>query len=99
MVAFRHVLVHIFTSDRDIAEAASKVLPVLACFNLFDSTVSMIFGVFRASGQQSTGAVLNFFTQVWTGSLHELRLRATNASICSIVWGYRWLCGWAFTKD
>lgn len=64
LVAFRHVLVHMFTSDRDIAEAAYNVLPVLACFNLGDSIVSQAFGVFRASGQQSTGALLNFFTQV-----------------------------------
>lgn len=62
--AFAHPIARLLTSDEEMARETAAVLPLIGAMELADSQVSLFYGIFRASGLQATGAVLNFAVQV-----------------------------------
>ncbi|KIJ50987.1 hypothetical protein M422DRAFT_158838, partial [Sphaerobolus stellatus SS14] len=56
---FRHNWAYIFNNDPAVVELVAKVLPLVACFQLFDGLSATSGGILRARGKQVTGALLN----------------------------------------
>ena len=60
IIVFRQSLPLLFTHDEDIADYCSQLLLIAAAFQLPDSINATVQGIFRGSGRQNVGAVLNF---------------------------------------
>lgn len=59
MLLRKHIL-RIFTEDEAVIAIASRTIPVLAAFQIVDSTTAVVNGLLRGLGRQSTGAWINF---------------------------------------
>ena len=57
----RNSLGYVFTDDKEVVEAVSKIAPIAALFQLADGGQAAAGGVFRGMGRQTTVAVRNFF--------------------------------------
>jgi multidrug resistance protein, MATE family len=55
----RHVLPKAFSDDPEVISIAAHVMPVLAAFQLFDSTTALVNGLLRALGRQKIGGYAN----------------------------------------
>lgn len=60
LIAGRHTLPHLFTEDEEIDDYTSDLLIVAAVFQLPDAVNGAVQGIFRGSGRQRRGAILNF---------------------------------------
>lgn len=56
---FRNSWGLLFNSDPEVLKMVSAILPLVALFQVFDGTSAVTGGIFRAKGQQYTGALLN----------------------------------------
>lgn len=59
VLATKDVVSYLFTSSTEIAELAARLLPIAACFQIFDFTQGVSSGVLRGAGRQKIGAVFN----------------------------------------
>jgi MATE family multidrug resistance protein len=57
----RNVLPKAFTDDPKVISIAAGVMPVLAAFQLFDSTTALVNGLLRGLGRQKIGGYANLF--------------------------------------
>ena len=57
---FRTSLGHVFTNDKGVIDAVSKIAPIAALFQLADGGQAAAGGVFRGMGRQKTVAARNF---------------------------------------
>lgn len=61
MVALRNYIPWLLTSDPEVANLASRVLPLNAAFQLFDAVAALMNGVLRGLGRQEIGSYVNIF--------------------------------------
>ncbi|XP_012661382.1 multidrug and toxin extrusion protein 2-like [Otolemur garnettii] len=59
LAALKDVVAYVFTSDKEIIDLASQVMPLFAPFHLFDALAGTCGGVLRGTGKQKIGAILN----------------------------------------
>lgn len=59
LTALRKPILGFFTEDEDVIAIASWTIPILAVFQIFDSTTASVNGLLRGIGRQSTGAWIN----------------------------------------
>ncbi|XP_071791226.1 multidrug and toxin extrusion protein 1-like [Asterias amurensis] len=59
-LSLQNVLGYIFTSDSDVIQLASSVVPIFAVFILFDSLNAVCHGVLRGCGYQKVSAIAVF---------------------------------------
>ncbi|KAM4664039.1 multidrug and toxin extrusion protein 1-like [Discoglossus pictus] len=59
LASLKDVLAYIFTSDQEIVQLVSMVLPVYAASHLFDGCVATCGGVLRGAGKQKIGAIFH----------------------------------------
>ncbi|KAL1955441.1 hypothetical protein VTO42DRAFT_8534 [Malbranchea cinnamomea] len=59
--SLRHYIPMLFTSDADVAELVSQVLPLCASFQLFDSLATNCNGALRGLGRQAVGGYVQLF--------------------------------------
>lgn len=59
VILLRQPILRAFTADEAVIGIASRIMPVLAIHQLFDSTTAMVNGLLRGLGRQSTGAWIN----------------------------------------
>jgi MATE family multidrug resistance protein len=57
----RNVLPKAFSDDPKVIAIAASVMPVLAAFQLFDSTTALVNGLLRGLGRQKIGGYANLF--------------------------------------
>ncbi|KIY45098.1 MATE efflux family protein [Fistulina hepatica ATCC 64428] len=58
-MVFRHSWGRLFNDDPEVLALVASVLPLVALFQVFDGLGGVTGGIFRAKGQQITGAALN----------------------------------------
>jgi len=61
LTATRNLLPRVFSHDEKVISIASKVMPVLAAFQLFDATTALVNGILRGLGRQKIGGYANLF--------------------------------------
>jgi len=59
LALLRKPILKMFTEDEAVTGIAFQVIPVLATYQLFDSTTAVVNGLLRGIGRQSTGAWIN----------------------------------------
>ncbi|PSN74874.1 MATE efflux family protein [Corynespora cassiicola Philippines] len=59
--AARHVLPKAFSDDPEVISLVAAVLPILAVFQVCDSTTALVNSILRGLGRQSIGGYLNLF--------------------------------------
>jgi multidrug resistance protein, MATE family len=59
LTLLRKPILKMFTEDEAVTGIAFQVIPVLATYQLFDSTTAVVNGLLRGIGRQSTGAWIN----------------------------------------
>ena len=59
LISLRTLLPQAFTSDPQVISLVSSVMPIVAAFQLFDSTTALANGVLRGLGRQSIGGWAN----------------------------------------
>jgi MATE family multidrug resistance protein len=59
MATARNVLPRAFSTDPEVIRLASRVMPVLAAFQLFDATTALVNGILRGLGRQKIGGYAN----------------------------------------
>lgn len=55
----RDALPRLFSDDEEVIRLASRVMPVLAAFQLFDATTALVNGLLRGLGRQTIGGYAN----------------------------------------
>lgn len=60
LIAYGDVVPHLFTQDPEITSSASRLIKVIALFQIADAVNGVVQGAFRGSARQATGARLNF---------------------------------------
>ena len=76
LTVLRKSILKFFTEDEAVIGIASRTIPVLAVFQIFDSATASVNGLLRGIGRQSTGAWINFIVYylVSFGTSRELWL-------------------------
>lgn len=59
--ALKDYIPHLFTSDQDVIEIVSTVLPLCAAFQLFDALAACCNGILRGLGRQEFGGYVQLF--------------------------------------
>ena len=59
LILLRDILPLAFTSDPRVISIVSGVMPIVAAFQLFDSTTALMNAVLRGLGRQSIGGIAN----------------------------------------
>lgn len=59
--SLRTVLPKIFSDDSEVIRVATSVMPVIATFQIFDSTTALVNAILRGLGGQSIGGFANLF--------------------------------------
>eukprot|EP00124_Ichthyophonus_hoferi_P000048 Ihof_evm1s2 gene=Ihof_evmTU1s2 len=67
LASCRNILPYVFTGDVDIAKATATVLPIMAAYQLADCQMCVFGGIFRGTGYQKYGAILNFVAYYFIG--------------------------------
>ena len=55
----RDALPALFTTDQGVVSLAARILPIVAAFQLFDSTQVICAGILRGLGRPNAGALIN----------------------------------------
>ncbi|XP_063281617.1 multidrug and toxin extrusion protein 2-like [Pelobates fuscus] len=58
LASFKNVFSYIFTSDGEIADIVSEVIPIYIFFHIFESIACVSGGVLRGTGRQKLGAIV-----------------------------------------
>ncbi|GAB7362211.1 hypothetical protein MBLNU230_g2236t1 [Neophaeotheca triangularis] len=61
MMALRHQIPHLYTSDDEVVELTAKILPLVASFQLFDALGAIYGGLLRGLGFQEVGGYVALF--------------------------------------
>ncbi|KAL1717095.1 mate-domain-containing protein, partial [Schizophyllum commune] len=106
---FRNSWALIFNEDPEVLSMVSAILPLVALFQVFDGTSAVTGGIFRAKGQQFTGALLNLSAYyimgipmgVWLAfsfdyGLHGLWIGLTLSLVycAAFGWWFAWRTDW-----
>ncbi|KAK3362340.1 mate-domain-containing protein [Lasiosphaeria hispida] len=60
--SLRYKLPYLFTNDEEVASIVSKVLPICAVLQIFDSLAAISHGLLRGIGRQGIGTFTNLFS-------------------------------------
>ena len=85
---FRRSLGYVFTDDRGVIDAVSKIAPIAALFQLADGGQAAAGGVFRGMGRQNTVAARNFLGfWVFGMPVGATLTFASGAGLAGLWWG------------
>ncbi|KAI9053021.1 hypothetical protein LZ554_003291 [Drepanopeziza brunnea f. sp. 'monogermtubi'] len=59
--SLRNIIPQLFTSDQDVSDLVSQVMPLCAAFQLFDALAANCNGLLRGIGRQEIGGWVNLF--------------------------------------
>lgn len=59
LFVFRKKWGYLFSSDEDVVQLVSDVIPLLSLFEIFDSCGAIVSGILRGCGRQTVGAIVN----------------------------------------
>ncbi|EKD21673.1 uncharacterized protein L3040_004897 [Drepanopeziza brunnea f. sp. 'multigermtubi'] len=59
--SLRNIIPQLFTSDEDVSDLVSQVMPLCAAFQLFDALAANCNGLLRGIGRQEIGGWVNLF--------------------------------------
>mmetsp|Transcript_9292 Transcript_9292/g.14353 ORF Transcript_9292/g.14353 Transcript_9292/m.14353 type:complete len:515 (+) Transcript_9292:103-1647(+) len=62
LIVLRYHIPRIYTHDEDVVDLVSSLLLIGSAFQIADASIETVQGVFRGSGRQKLGAILNFLT-------------------------------------
>lgn len=58
-LVFRNSWGRLFNDDEEVVALVSKIIPLVALFQVFDGNSAIAAGIFRAIGKQFLGALFN----------------------------------------
>ncbi|XP_063439717.1 multidrug and toxin extrusion protein 1-like [Mytilus trossulus] len=78
-----------YTSDSEILHWTSKVMPLIATFNLFDNLMLVLNGILRGTGHQKYGGIVTVIAHYIIGiPLLVVFVLYTNLKIAGVWWAF-----------